>query len=105
MDDRVARTAVLAEHHPLWIDAVEPVVVGLGIDVVGKTSSSTEALELIELHRCDVLITGITMPAGEMNGIELTAAATARLPSLRVIVLTSETDHGQIHAAFGAGAV
>jgi DNA-binding NarL/FixJ family response regulator len=105
MADRVARTVVLADHHPLWIEAVEPIMVGLGMEVAGKTSSSTEALELIELHRCDVLITGITMPAGEMNGIELTAAATERLPTLKVIVLASETDQRQIDAVFRAGAV
>jgi NarL family two-component system response regulator LiaR len=75
------------------------------MDVVGMTSSSNEALELVERHRCDVLITGISMPPGELNGVELTAAATARVPSLKVIVLSSDTDQRQIDAAFRAGAV
>jgi DNA-binding NarL/FixJ family response regulator len=105
MDERDARTVVLADQHPLWTAAVEPIARGLGMDVVGMTSSSTEALELVERHRCDVLITGISMPPGELNGVELTAAATARVPSLKVIVLSSDTDQRQIDAAFRAGAV
>jgi DNA-binding NarL/FixJ family response regulator len=75
------------------------------MEVVGRTSSSNEALELVQEHKCDVLVTAITMPAGELTGIELTAKAVARVPSLKVIVLTSDDDVSQIDAAFAAGAV
>jgi DNA-binding NarL/FixJ family response regulator len=105
MNDCGVRTVVLADRHPLWTAAVEPIVWELGMEVVGKTTLSSEALELVELHRCDVLITGIKPVDGEMNGIELAAKATARVPSLKVIVLTAETDEGQVDAAFRAGAV
>jgi DNA-binding NarL/FixJ family response regulator len=105
MDDGARRTVVLADQHPLWTAAVERIVRGLGMDVVGKTTSSNEALELVQQHECDVLVTSITMPSGELNGIELTAKAVARVPSLKVIVLTSDDDAGQVDAAFSAGAV
>jgi DNA-binding NarL/FixJ family response regulator len=104
MDD-VRRTVVLVDQHPLWTAAVERIVRGLGMEVVGRTRSSNEALELVQEHKCDVLVTAITMPAGELTGIELTAKAVARVPSLKVIVLTSDNDESQIDAAFAAGAV
>jgi DNA-binding NarL/FixJ family response regulator len=93
------------DQHPLWTAAVERIVQGLGMEVVGRTSSSNEALELVQQHKCDVLVTAVTMPAGELTGIELTAKAVARVPSLKVIVLTSDDDVSQIDAAFAAGAV
>ena len=75
------------------------------MEVLGRTASSSAALELLQQHECDVLVTDITMPSGEPNGIELTAKAVARVPSLKVIVLTSDDDPRQIDAAFRAGAV
>jgi len=101
----VRRTVVLVDQHPLWTAAVERIVEGLGMEVVGRTRSSNEALELVQEHKCDVLVTSITMPTGELTGIELTAKAVARVPGLKVIVLTSDDDVSQIDAAFSAGAV
>lgn len=103
MDDAM-RSAVIVDQYPLWLAAVERIVGGLGLEVVGVTGSSNKALELVQEHRCDVLVTGITMPRGEPNGIELTANALARVPSLKVIVLGSTNDGTQIDAAFAAGA-
>src|SRR5438445_4625459 len=105
MGEGARRTVVLADQHPLWTAAVERIVKGLGMEVVGRTTSSNEALELVQQHQCDVLVTSVTMPSGEPNGIELTAKAVARVPSLKVIVLTSDDDPRQIDAAFRAGAV
>jgi DNA-binding NarL/FixJ family response regulator len=101
----MTKTVVLVDQHPLWLEAVDPIVTGLGIAVVGKTSSSAEGLRLVESHRPDVLITGITMPTGEMSGIELIAAALAAVPSLKALVLTRHGDVRLIDEALNAGAV
>jgi DNA-binding NarL/FixJ family response regulator len=105
MGDAKVRSVALVDQHPLWLDAVEPIVSGIGMQVVGKSSMPSEALELIETHRCDVLITGITMPPGEMNGLDLIAKARACVPEIKAIVLTSRDDTRQIDAALAAGAV
>jgi two-component system, NarL family, response regulator LiaR len=105
MGEGARRTVVLADQHPLWTAAVERIVNGLGMDVVGRTTSSNDALDLVQQHACDILVTSISMPAGEPNGIELAAKAIARVPDLKVIVLTSDDDPRQIDAAFRAGAV
>jgi DNA-binding NarL/FixJ family response regulator len=105
MGDGLRRSVVLADPHPLWTAAVERIVRSLAMEVVGKTTSSNEALELVQQNECDILVTSIAMPSGEPNGIELTAKAVARVPSLKVIVLASDDDPRQIDAAFRAGAV
>ena len=53
------RTAVLLDRHPLWLDAIEKVVVGLGIEVVGRATDGDEAVGLIEALRPDALVAGI----------------------------------------------
>lgn len=99
------RTAVLVDQHPLWLDAVEPVVVDLGLSVVGKVTSGREGVALVEEHRPDVLITGIMMPDDDLDGIEVVRQSIEHAPGLRAIVLSLYDDTKHIDAALGAGAV
>lgn len=99
------RTAVLVDQHPLWLGTVQQVIAGVGVETVGKSASAEEGLELVEDHRPDLLITGIEMSAGAMDGIALAREASARLNNLRVIVLSMYDDFQHIDAAFAAGAV
>ena len=52
-----------------------------------------------------MLITGITMPADEPNGVELIAAALAAVPTLKALVLTRHDEPRLIDEALRAGAV
>jgi DNA-binding NarL/FixJ family response regulator len=99
------RTAVLVDQHPLWLDAVEPVVVDLGLGVVGKVTSGREGVALVEEHQPDVLITGIMMPDDDLDGIEVVRQSIGHAPALRAIVLSLYDDTKHIDAALGAGAV
>ena len=99
------RTAVLVDHHPLWLDAVRLVVVDLGITVVGTATSGREGLALVTEHRPDVLVTGIQMPAGDLDGIELVRRGSDLVPTLRPVVLSVYDDTKHIDAALAAGAV
>ena len=99
------RTAVLVDHHPLWLDAVRLVVADLGITVVGTATSGREGLALVTEHRPDVLVTGIQMPAGDIDGIELVRRGSDLVPTLRPVVLSVYDDTKHIDAALAAGAV
>src|SRR2546421_615539 len=69
MNTEERHTAVLLDQHPLWLDAVEQVLARIGVEVVGKATRASRALELVETHRPEVLVTGIDMPVNEMDGI------------------------------------
>jgi DNA-binding NarL/FixJ family response regulator len=99
------RTAVLVDHHPLWLDAVRLVVADLGITVVGTATSGREGLALLTEHRPDVLVTGIQMPEGDIDGIELVRKGNEIVPTLRPVVLSVYDDTKHIDAALAAGAV
>lgn len=99
------RTAVLVDQHPLWLDAVSMVVGDLGMTIVGTATSAREGLALVTEQRPDVLVTGIEMPAGEMDGIELVRAGKEAVPTLRPVVLSVYEDTKHIDAALDAGAV
>jgi two-component system, NarL family, response regulator LiaR len=105
MSSAERRTAILVDQHPLWLDAVEPVVTKIGVDVVGRTTSAAEAHGLAEQLQPDVLVTGLDMPPGEMDGIALIRRAREAVPELKVIVLSMHHDPAHIDAALEAGAV
>ena len=96
------RTAVLVDHHPLWLDAVSLVVADLGLTVVGTATSGRDGLALVTEHRPDVLVTGIQMPEGDIDGIELVRKGNEIVPTLRGIVLSVYDDTKHIDAALAA---
>jgi DNA-binding NarL/FixJ family response regulator len=97
------RTTVLVDEHPLWLDTVQQVVEGVGMEVLGKASRSSEALRLIIELSPDLLITGIRMPESEMDGIALVREALLRVPHMKAIVLSMYDDLEHIEASFSAG--
>jgi DNA-binding NarL/FixJ family response regulator len=99
------RTSVLFDPHPLWLDAIERILLSLGVAVAGRTTSPEDALELVENTRPDMLICEMNTLDGSMNGAALIRACLERVSQLRVVVLGASRDDAQINAAFDAGAV
>ena len=97
------RTTVLVDEHPLWLDTVAKVVSDVGIRVIGKATRSSEALRLVTEHSPDLLITGIRMPDGEMDGIALVREVLLRRPETKAIVLSMYDDSEHVEASFNAG--
>lgn len=100
-----SHSAVLLDRQPLWLEAVELVLGRIDVGVVGKATAPGQALELVGAHRPDILVTGIEMGEGAMDGIECIAQARALVPSLRAIVLSAHTEPSFIDRALDAGAV
>jgi two-component system, NarL family, response regulator DevR len=98
------RTAVLVDQHPLWLDPLEQVVQRADVEVTAKLNSARRAHDQLPSLRPDLLITGIKMPDGEMDGVGLVREAKVALPELKVIVLSMFEDAAHIDAAFAAGA-
>lgn len=101
---RDEQTAVICDAHPMWLVAVEQVLRRIAIRVVGKSTSTSEALSTIERDRPDLLITDLGEDTKELSGFALIQSARAAVPSVRAIVLSMEEDSRVIDAALAAGA-
>ena len=104
-NESIGRRAVLLDAHPLWLDAVEPVVSRIGVEVVGRTTSARAGLELIEQQEPDILVTELKSVEGDMDAVTLMRRAVERVPGLRLIVLSMYDDPQSIDAALAAGAI
>ena len=99
------RTAVLLDRHPLWLDAVEQLVLArIGIEVVGKTTSPETALTMLKTFEPDIFVTGLRMPRTGLDGLACVRAARDLLPTLKVIVLSAYDDESCVDRALAAGA-
>jgi DNA-binding NarL/FixJ family response regulator len=98
------RTAVLLDQHPLWHEAVEPVLERLDVEVIAKTTTPEEALEIVEERHPDILLLDLDFPEDALDGIAMIRAACERDPELHVIVLSLYDSPQEVEAAFSAGA-
>ena len=105
MSQHHGRTAVVVDQHPLWVAGVQRVVEELGLQVAGTATSGREGLALLTELRPDVLITGIKMARGDLDGIEVVARGMQSVPTMKAIVLSVYDDTEHIDAALAAGAV
>jgi DNA-binding NarL/FixJ family response regulator len=101
----VERTAVVLDEHPLWLDAVEAVLARLQVKVESKTTSVARTLELVEMHRPDVLLLEPTDNSGDGRRLDLMRRAREIHPGIKIIVLSNSHDASSVDAAFAAGAV
>ena len=99
-----SRTTLLVDEHPLWLDTIQQVVQPIRVRVLGKATRSSSALAFLSDSAPDLLITGIRMPEGEMDGISLVREALQLAPSMKAIVLSMYEDRAHVEAAFAAGA-
>jgi len=72
------------------------------LDVVADVGSGAEALEVLAQTPVDLMLADISMPG--MNGVELVRQAIARVPALRVVVLSMFASREYVSAAVRAGA-
>jgi DNA-binding NarL/FixJ family response regulator len=100
MEATPARTAVVADAHPLALETVERVITQLGIEVAGRTTKVERVRDLVDDHNPDLLILGVESVDDEVQ--QLLGAVQESCPHLRV-VLVSEANPRSAHAAFSAG--
>ena len=94
---------VIAEDQSMVLGALAALLeIERDIEVVGRALDGRQALELVERHAPDVLLTDIEMP--HLSGLELAAQVTTRHPLTRVVILTTFARAGYLRRALDAGA-
>jgi two-component system response regulator YesN len=73
-----------------------------GLTLIGEASDGEEALEFMNKHRVDILVTDIRMP--RMDGLELIRRAKLRQEDIGVLVLSCLDDFSYVKEAMKLGA-
>jgi DNA-binding NarL/FixJ family response regulator len=101
LDER--RSGIVLDDHPLWLEALVPLLREVGVDVLARATTSEQALALIAEHKPDLFVADLHLKGG-LGGVACVREATRRLPALNVIVLSGYDDHASVEEALSAGA-
>ena len=71
--------------------------------LVGEASDGAEAVQMVSLHKPDVVLMDLMMPG--MDGITATHEIHQKYPKVKVIALTSFAEQNMVQGALQAGAI
>jgi len=94
---------VLADDHPLFLQALREAVERAGISVVGTAMRGDELLEVTAKVEADAVLLDLSMPG--YDGFECLERLRQRHPRLKLIVVSATDDEGTIRRVLELGAV
>lgn len=94
---------LLCDDHRMMRDGLRVILEREGLAVIGEAANGREAIVLVEELRPDIVVMDISMP--DLNGIDATRRLLTKLPGLKVIGLSMNSDRRYVVAMFAAGAV
>jgi DNA-binding NarL/FixJ family response regulator len=94
---------LIADDHPVVRNGLRGIFTGdPDFEVLGEAASGVEAVALALARRPQVVLMDLRMPGGD--GVSAIRELAERLPTTRVLVLTTYGDDGDVLAAIDAGA-
>ncbi len=93
---------LLADDHPLFRDGVRSLLEARGVEVVGEVNDGQEAVEAALRLQPDVVLMDIMMP--RLDGLEATRLIKARLPDVKIVMLTVSDEDRTVFEAIKSGA-
>jgi DNA-binding NarL/FixJ family response regulator len=97
-------SAVVIDAYPLWLEAVEAVLRGLGLTTVGKATSPSEGLRLIAEHGPEIVVTDIDFGPDLIGGTAYLQDVVDARSDMKVIVLSTHVDATVVNDVINAGA-
>jgi two-component system, NarL family, response regulator DesR len=95
-------TCLIADDHPVIVEAVSDLLESRGIQVAGRARDGLDALAKIEALRPAVALVDLRMPG--MTGIELARRAGSSAPDTAVILYTAHAEIAILRQALESGA-
>jgi len=99
-----ARSAVVLDPYPLWIEAVSAVLRNVGFEVKATATSPKDGLDAVASLKPDLLTLEIEGYATGGDGIGCLARAKALHRDVQCVVLSSRVDTRAVQEALAAGA-
>ncbi|HZG84243.1 response regulator transcription factor [Paenibacillus sp.] len=94
---------IIADDHPVFREGLRSLLsIDEALEIAAEASDGEEAVKLAMELRPDVVLMDIQMPV--MNGIDAAQRIVARLPGVRVLMLTMYDDDDSVFKAMRAGA-
>ncbi len=95
---------ILADDHPLIRDGLRSMLDSAAeVKVVAEAANGRELIELVEIHKPDVVVSDIRMP--ELDGLEALRRIRLSHPDVKFLMLTVHDENAYVYEAISAGAL
>jgi DNA-binding NarL/FixJ family response regulator len=101
---RLPGTAIVVDPFPLYLVALERLLTDAQIEVLLATSSPTEAFELVRRRRPNLLLAGLEVEDGDLDGLGLVRHTVEITDDVKVVAVSESPDRRAAAEALGAGA-
>ena len=102
-DEKLIRVVLIDDHAQMHRIVRTILAATTDIRLVGQGANGQEGILLCEQHRPDIALMDVIMPV--MDGIEATRVLHERLPTMKILVLSSFQDHESVYAMLRNGSV
>src|SRR5512139_1570592 len=93
---------LLVDDHTLFLEGLQKLLIGRGVQVVGKARDGLEGLEKTRQLSPDLILMDIRMPG--CDGLTATRLIKAEKPGSKIVMLTTSTDEADLFEAIKSGA-
>jgi len=97
------RILIVDDHAVVRSGLSKFLMVNRDLQLVGEASDGSEAVQMVALHKPDVVLMDLMMPG--VDGVTATREIRQKYPSTQVIALTSFSEQAMVQGALQAGAV
>jgi NarL family two-component system response regulator LiaR len=102
MNSPTIRVLLVDDHAVVRSGLTKFLMVNKDLELVGEASDGAEAIQMVSLHKPDVVLMDLMMPG--MDGITATREILQKYPEIKVIALTSFSEQNMVEGALQAGA-
>ncbi len=93
---------LLVDDHALFLEGLQKLLTGRGVQVVGTARDGLEGLEKTRQLSPDIILMDIRMPV--CDGLTATRLIKAEKPETKIVMLTTSTDEADLFEAIKSGA-
>ncbi len=93
---------LLVDDHALFLEGLQKLLAGRGVQVVGTARDGLEGLEKARQLAPDLILMDIRMPG--CNGLTATRLIKTEKPEVKIVMLTTSTDEADLFEAIKSGA-
>jgi two-component system chemotaxis response regulator CheY len=98
----VGLRAIIAEDSAILRKLLTVILNSIGVEVVGEASNGQEVLDLADQHDVEVILMDLKMPV--MGGLEALVKIKETHPTIRVIIVSGNTEAQMVRDAISLGA-
>lgn len=102
--DPVSARVIIADDHPIVRAGARGIVSGdVSLIVVAEAATPEELMDALAREPCDVLITDLTMPGRQPDGLPMLASVRRKYPNVGIVLFTVSTNSRLLQLAIASG--